>query len=300
MRSSGTILYDFLSTTSNAALDPRFAPAPMNLWLAATVAFACALAGVGLGWWLSRLRSPYWMIGYAIPLVLILTYALTFPIPSLLFVPPLSWTMMGLKKFATFGFVATLVLTTPLSRVPGMRNRVMVALLMAVIVFFISVWPFLAPMIDRTQLRQLRTNLDKDGICQQSTDYTCGPAAAVTALRRLGLSAGEGQIGILSCTSEREGTPPDMLADGLQSEYGKVGLVVRCRVFDNIAELKQAGLTLAVVKYNLLVDHWVTILEVTSSEVIVGDPLLGLTRLTYDEFLKRWRFIGIVLQRNVP
>ena len=272
----------------------------MNLWLAGTVALLCALAGVVVGWWFSRLRTPYGTIGYVIPLVLVFAYVLGFHVPALMFVPPFSWIMLGIKKFATFGFVTTLVLTTPLSRVPQARNRILIAVLMAVIVFFMSIWPFLAPMVDRRELSRLRTNVDKDGICLQSTSYTCGPASAVTALRKLRLPAQEGQIAILSCTSDQQGTPTDMLADGLQNEHGKEGLSVKCRVFKNISELKQAGLTLAVVRYGLLEDHWVTVLEVTDSEVIVGDPLAGLTRFSYDDFCKRWRFIGIVLQRKLP
>ena len=215
-----------------------------------------------------------------------------------MFVPPFSWMLMGIKKFATFGLIATMVLTTPLSRVPRRRNRVMIALLMVVVVFSMSIWPFLAPMVDRKQLSRLQTKMDKDGICLQSTDYTCGPASAVTALRKPGLPADEGQIAILSCTSDLEGTPTDMLAGGLRKEYAKAGLVVECRFFRNIAELKGAGMTLAVVKYGLLEDHWVTVLGATDSEVIVGDPLAGLTRLSYEEFCRRWRFVGIVLQRK--
>lgn len=270
----------------------------MNLWLAAIVSLLCALAGVGLGHWFSRLRSPYWTIGYFIPVFLIFVFAIGFRVPTLLFTPPFSWIMIGIKKFAVFGFITTMVLTTPLSRLPQKRSRIVISLLMVVIVFFMSLWPFLAPMVDRNQLSHLETRMDKDGICLQTTDYTCGPASAVTALRKLGLPADEGKIAILSCTSFQEGTPTDMLADGLQREYGKDGLIVECRAFKNILELKQAGLTLAVVKYSFMVDHWVTVLEVTDSEVVVGDPLGGVSRLPYEEFLKKWRFIGIVLHRK--
>jgi len=90
-----------------------------------------------------------------------------------------------------------------------------------------------------------------------------------------------------------------MLADALQKEYANDGLVVECRAFKNISELKQAGLTLAVVKYSLLVDHWVTVLEVTDSQVIIGDPLGGLERISHEEFEKKWRFQGIVLKRKM-
>jgi len=270
----------------------------MNLWLAAFVALLCAVVGVVLGRWFSRLRSPYWTIGYFIPLVLVVAYALAFHIPAILFMRPLSWMLMGLRKFAVFGFIATLILTTPLSRVPQKRNRIMISVLMVVMVFFMAIMPFIAPMMDRKQLSHLQTNLDRNGICLQTTDYTCGPASAVTALRKLGLAAEEGQIAILSCTSSQEGTPPDMLAEALNRQYGAQGLSAKCRVFGSVAELKSEGLTLAVIKYGFMVDHWVTVLAVTDSEVVIGDPLGGLDRCSHEEFATKWRFIGIVVQRK--
>src|SRR5262245_53493314 len=101
----------------------------MNLWLTAAVALLFALTGAALGWWFSRQRSPYWMLGFLVPMLLIVAYVIAFRVPAILFAWPLSW-MMGIKKFATLGFVATLVLTTLLSRLPKRRDRVMVAALM--------------------------------------------------------------------------------------------------------------------------------------------------------------------------
>ncbi len=75
---------------------------------------------------------------------------------------------------------------------------------------------------------------------------------------------------------------------------------MKCRVFKDILELRQAGLTLAVIKFNLLEDHWVAVLEVTDSEVVVGDRVAGRTRLSHDKFRQRWRFMGIVLERKLP
>ena len=71
-----------------------------------------------------------------------------------------------------------------------------------------------------------------------------------------------------------------------------------CRSFKDIRELKQAGLTLAVIKYAFLVDHYVTVLEVTDTEVVVGDPIGGLRRMSYADFRKEWRFVGVVLKRR--
>jgi predicted double-glycine peptidase len=270
----------------------------VNLWLGGLLALLSAILGTILGLAFSRLRSPFWSIGYFLPLALIITYALTVRFPTVMFTPPLSWFFLGLKKFIVFGFVTTMVLTTPLSRINPKRARLMIALLTAIIVFVFAVFPFIAPLLNRRQLAQMATRMDKDGICLQSSDYTCGPAAAVTALRKLGFSAEEGQIGILSCTSFQEGTPVDMLADALKRGYGQNGLEVECRAFKSIADLRNRQPTLALTKFGLMVDHWLTVLEITDSEVIVADPLNGLTRLSYADFATKWRFIGIVLKRS--
>jgi len=270
----------------------------MNLWFEGAFALMVAAAGVVLGGLFSRLRKPYWTFGYFIPLALVLIYAVAVHFPVLFFTPPISWMMMGRKRFAVLGFVATMVLTTPLSRVPKKRDRIVISILMAVIVFAVSVWPFILPAFERNELARLQTHIDANGVCIQTTDFTCGPAAAVTALRKLGLSGEESQIAILSLTSSATGTPPDLLADALQKYYGQDGLIAEYRSFKDISELKQAGLTLAVTKYAFLVDHYVTVLEVTDSEVVVGDPLGGLGRMSYADFRKKWRFVGVVLKRR--
>src|SRR5436190_24157027 len=125
----------------------------MNLWLGAITALACSIAGVATGWGLSRLRGHYWLVGYLIPLLLMLGYAVASHFPTMMFVPPFSWFTMGMKRFAAFGFIATFLLTTPLSRMPQKRARIMVVALMVVIVLCLSIGPFVAAMVDRPQLR---------------------------------------------------------------------------------------------------------------------------------------------------
>ena len=83
-----------------------------------------ALAGVLVGYFFSRLPKPYWIFGYFIPLVLVLIYGAAIHFPALSFTPPISWMMMGRKKFAILGFIAAMVLTTPLSRLPLKRDRI--------------------------------------------------------------------------------------------------------------------------------------------------------------------------------
>jgi predicted double-glycine peptidase len=230
--------------------------------------------------------------------MMILLFAIASREPALAFIPPISWMMLGRTKFAITGFIGAMILTTPLLKLPNKRDRVAVSLLMICVVCITSVWPFLAPAFNRDYLASLVTRMDNDGVCLQNTGYTCGPASAVTALRRLGFAADEGEIAILAHTSSSIGTPADILASVLQEHYGSQGLKCDYRAFASIAELRNAGLTLAVVKYSLLLDHYVTVLEVNDNEVIVGDPLNGLTRLSYAEFKDKWRFEGVVLKRK--
>lgn len=192
-----------------------------------------------------------------------------------------------------------MVLATSLSRLSQKRDRMVIVFFVATVVFVCSIWPFLAPILNRNQLTQLHTRMDADGVCLQSTDYTCGPAAAVTALRRLGFPAEEGKIALLSQTSSFTGTLPDLLAEALQQKYGRDGLIVNYRFFKNLNELQQAGLTLAVVKFSFMVDHYVVVLKVNSIDVTVGDPLNGIEIISREDFLKQWRFCGIVLQRKI-
>jgi predicted double-glycine peptidase len=189
------------------------------------------------------------------------------------------------------------VLTTPLSRLRLQSVKVLVSILMVLATIKLSVWPFLAPVFNHEQLSQLQTRLDANDICRQNTDFTCGPASAVTVLRKLGLSADEGEVAILAHSSSVIGTPPEMLAQALQKRYGSNGLVSEYRVFRSISELKQSGFTLAVTKYRPWVDHYVAVLGVTNSQVVIGDPLLGLRRVAERDFEEIWRFEGVTLMR---
>jgi hypothetical protein len=272
----------------------------MNLWLEILFAVLSGFAGFGLGHLFSCLSKGWWLLGYFIPLALILFYGLGIHFPALLSsAPTVSWLLMGRKKFLILGFVAAMVLATPLSRLPQRRDRIVIILLIVAVVFGASVWPFLAPMFNRQELAQLHTRVNFEGVCLQNTGYTCGPAAAVTVLRKLGLPAEEGELSVLSQTSSATGTPPDLLAEALRQKYGKDGLTVEYRFFKNFEELRQAGLTLAVVKYSFMVDHYVAVLKANDIAVTVGDPLNGIQIISRAEFLNQWRFCGIVLQRKI-
>jgi hypothetical protein len=267
-------------------------------WLETIGIIVVALLGVLFGKVFSRPRKDYWIAGYFLSFLLILFLVITRYSNSLAFAPLFVWITAGRVKFVIFSLAATMGLTTPLSRLPYKFERVAIYILMIVVVVWFSVLPFLAPALIKGRLANLTTRLDSNGICFQTTDYTCAPAAAVTVLRKLGLPAQEGEIAILSHTSPVVGTLPGCLQTALQNRYGKEGLRCQYRHFDSIAQLKDTGLTLAVVKSAFLSDHCVAVLEVSDGMITVADPVAGKKSLSYKQFEEIWRFSGIVLKRD--
>jgi predicted double-glycine peptidase len=253
---------------------------------------------MSIGAWFSRLPKPWWFLGYLLPLTLVLLFDIANRNPTVTFAPLLYRLMLGHNRFAAHAFIATMMLTTPLSKLPKRRDRMAVTALMTSIVLGMSFWPVLAPAFNQKQLAAIITNIDSDGICHQSTDYTCGPAAAVTALHKLGLKANESELALLAHSTAATGTPPDDLAEALQERYAKEGLVCEYRVFKSVTELKDCCPVLAIVKFNLILDHYVTVLKVNDHAVTVGDPLQGIETLSIADFTEKWRFVGVVIRRN--
>ena len=270
----------------------------MNPWVETAAAILVALLGVLVGRVFSRLRKPYWVLGYLLPLLLIGMLALVRFDTSLYFVRPFLWVTTGRVRFITLSLAVSMGLTVPLSRLPRKWEKLTVCFVMAVFVAWFAVLPFLVPALIKDRLTNLKTRFDSNGICRQTTDFTCGPAAAVTALGRLGLSGDEGEIAVLSYSSPVVGTLPACLSSALQKRYGAEGLRCWYRRFDSIEQLRKAGITLVVVRDAFLLDHCIAVLDVSDDAITVADPVTGARLVPYRQFEKMWRFAGIVLQRD--
>ena len=270
----------------------------MNCWLETIGVILVTLSGIFLGRVFSGLRKPYWMLGYLASFLLVAMLVTARFFDGLSFVAPLSWIAAGRARFVVLSLAATMGLTTPLPRLANRYQKLAVCVLMTVIVVWFSISPFLAPALLKNRLLNLDTRIASNGICFQTTDYTCGPAAAVTALTKLGLPAQEGEIAVLSHCSPVTGTLPACLAKALQNRYGSEGLQCHYRRFDSLDELKNADAALAVVSDAFLTYHCVAVLEVSDRNVIIADPVIGRQSMSHKQFEKIWRYCGIVLKRD--
>ena len=257
-----------------------------------------AFAGIGIGKWFAK--RLYWILGSVIPFFFLAIIGTARLFPGLEFFPPVSWLMAGRREFAAIAIITAMLLTTPLSRGGSKRLRVLVYIFLACIIIYYSILPFLLPGIIREYLLGLKTRFDQKNVCLQSNGYNCGPAAAVTALQQLGLTAEEGKLAVLAHTNPIAGTPPDSLCLVIQEHYADEGLLCKYGEFDSIPELRGLEPVIALVKYSFLVDHYVTVLAVDEKTLTVGDPSIGFRRLSHQEFHQVWRYRGIILQKAKP
>jgi len=270
----------------------------MELWFEATSVMLVTILGIILGRVFSRLQKPYWLIGYLLSFFFVAILVTTRYISILSFLPPFSWLATGQFRFIILALAITMGLTSALPHLPRKFERVVVRVLMVALVVHFSVSPFIAPALLKDELSNLKTTIDSNGICFQSRYYTCGPAAAVTALRKLGFDAQEGEMAVLARTSPIIGTLPRCLYAALQNRYGQKGLNCQYRHFDSVTQLKGRGITLAVIKDTFLSDHCVAVLDVSDQMVTIADPVFGKLNMPHGQFEKIWRFSGIVLNRD--
>jgi len=268
---------------------------PLVPWLETIGVVALGLSGVWLGHFFARRQRPYWLIGYIIPFILLVSIGLSRRYPALEFIPPFSWLMSGRTEFAATAIITTMLLVTPLGRVQNKRLAILVYSFLVCIITYYAIFPFLLPAIIRKDLLRMQTRLDNHNVCLQSTSYNCGPAAAVTVLRNIGMPAEEGKIAVMSHTSPISGTPPDSLYLGLNKMYAGSGLHFEYRRFDTVAELVGREPMIAIVRFSFMVDHYVAVLKVNQNKLTVGDPIGGIRHMTYNQFRKIWRNSAIIL-----
>ena len=270
----------------------------MNPFIETIGVLAIALLGVFLGRAFSRRQNSSWILGYIIALILIAVLVAGRFLNALVFIKPFYWILTGRVKFVVLALAVTVGLTTPLSRLPYKFEKVLVCVLIAVVVIWFSVLPFLFPALIKNSLLSTKTLISSEGICFQSRDYTCGPAAAVTALGKLGINATEADIAVRAHTSPVVGTLPLCLAESLEDLYASAGLKCYYRSFDSVSQLKEVTPALAVVKNSFLSDHCVTVLSVSDDSVTFADPVWGSKTISNNDFEKIWRFAAIVLKRD--
>src|SRR3954451_22222601 len=160
-----------------------------------------ALGGGGV--WAAALigRRRWWPAPCAAGALLIAIFGAARWVPWLELVAPFRWVMYGRLEYALLAPAAALALIPLLQSLPQRRQARIVGGLLVVLIGHYALMPFLMPALLWHRMGSLHTRIDDDGVCRQTTPYTCGPAASVTALHCLGIEATEAELARAMATS---------------------------------------------------------------------------------------------------
>lgn len=130
----------------------------------------------------------------------------------------------------------------------------------------------------------LRGRVDADGLCRQSTGWSCGPAAAAMYLDRLGVPATEAEMAEL-CVLRRDGSTDAGLARGLRRKLPGRSVRVRAPRYE---ELRAPALVSIVLPGR--VGHALLLEDVDADGVRVADPGGGRRkRMSRADFEAAWQ-----------
>lgn len=258
----------------------------------------CAILAALAGDWLGRRQSRWWTAGFFLPLGLILLVGLTRWCYSLAFVEPLHTLLAGRRSFLHVAVGVAMLMATLRRKSPRLTTRQLLTALATMVVAWFGVMPYLYPALVRGQLASLPHRTLPGGVVKQQTSYTCGPAAAATALRLLGLPATEAELAVAAYTNPASGTNVDDLYTAILERYGDHGVAVAYQDFDTLDQLAEAGVVIVTIKHSFMVDHYVVVTAIDAGHVTYADPIRGWRRVTREEFDQLWRGFGLVVTRR--
>jgi hypothetical protein len=239
-------------------------------------------------------RCRHWWIGVAVPLALFGLVIAGHRSAWLRFTAPISWAIDADWEPLLMTAAIGTVFSTLLPKLPRRRTRAYVAVAMAFMLVNYGLLPAALPLVARVALAGTATTIDHQGICLQSHNYTCGPAAAVTCLARLGVRADEATLAVDSRCAPALGTDGHLLAAAVMRRYPDIHCIYRyVEMLENLRPPAVTDMYLPRIG-----GHYVAVLEIRPETVLIGDPLSGLAEMPRSEFLSAWTHGAIEFSNN--
>lgn len=176
------------------------------------------------------------------------------------------------------------------------QRRLSVWLVLMCTIYFVrnGLWMVCPPVPD------LGTVNLQNGVCLQSTNYTCVAASLVTLLRAYGVPATETEMARLSRTEINYGTTDTRAVHALEEKLARRDVEIRYETMD-YDRLRQADKPCLVsTKFSYFISHMVPVLEADENRVVLGDPLTGRRTLSVADFKEIWSDRGIYLHAPSP
>ncbi len=148
--------------------------------------------------------------------------------------------------------------------------------------------PHLKPLLRRLPLEGVPEQW-RGEVCIQSTSSTCGPASAATILRKLGIMTTERELAAESFTSA-SGTENWYLARALRRRG-----VRTLFTYDSPEKTRLPAIAGVRLKKMENSGHFVAILDRTTNQLVVADPMKWMSTNSIEELREDYEFTGFFL-----
>lgn len=253
-----------------------------------TLAIIAFVAGTRL----ARARRAAWITAASASLAVLLSW------PLLRFFPVRAIDLLGAPAIAcieltAMAIPAVLFFAIAARHVPRRSDaRAILLLTAAAGIYFVRAgWWMVSPGVP--DLGPAR--YDANGVCLQSTEYTCVAASMVTLLRAQGVPANETEMARLAFTQVGGGATDSRTLWALQRKLQGTPLTPRYHRLDAPGLIAANKPCLVQLDWGFFVSHMVPVLDANADRVVLGDPLTGRRELPMPEFLAKWKKNAITL-----
>jgi hypothetical protein len=269
-----------------------------NLWIELVAAGLIAFAGLLAGTAVSRLGKQTALVTCLGVVFIILALGAGWLIPISMYNAVIFAIFAGRFKFILLAFFVPMGLTCAAPYLPYKIERYGVAVMTAMSIYAFGVFPFLGAVMAGQKLAAIPASFDSNGVCFQSTSFTCGPAAAATALHRLGVDVSEGQMAILSRSCPVIGTSDYDLMQAVSKAVSSKPIECTYGRWTELPKLSGQEVLLVILQQGLWMNHCVAVLKTTDKAVVFADPAEGIITLSQKHFQQLWTGRGILLQSS--
>lgn len=197
----------------------------------------------------------------------------------------------------TYSFVIFIIFLAIISILATPKERKAIyplLILFSIYVIYLPSWRLSTPACYKNEGKF------KNGVCLQSTTYTCGASAIVSFLSKYGIKATEGEMARLTETIPYKGVSNFQAVAGLNRKLEALNsdFTGELKVYrdEELDQMKTPCITS--IKYSIFFDHMICIKRIDGDYVYIADPLKGNTKMERDEFLQQWRNVNIELHKK--
>lgn len=174
------------------------------------------------------------------------------------------------------------------------RRAILLLLLVAAIYFVKAGWWMVSPGVPMLSA----TRIDEDGLCRQSTGYTCVAASMVTMLRANGIDADEHEMAELAYTQVNGGATDSRALWALDKKLEGTPWRADYQRLDQAGIIEVNKPCMVQLDWGFFVSHMVPLLSATPERVVIGDPLSGRREMPMVDFMKSWKGSAISLRKR--